>query len=200
MTTYSMPTIGFQSASFGLIPNTKRFTSPLSGDTQHLELAGARWLATFTFKTAKRSEAAAVTAFVSNLLGGANTFYGYDPNATTPLGTGSGTPLVNGSNQVGRSLVTDGWATGQTVLKAGDYFTVNGEMKMVSADVTSDGSGNATITFVPALRTSPANNAPLTITSPTCLMVPTDDQQSQWQMDESGFYTIVFNAVETFFA
>lgn len=199
--TISLPAgIGIRAARFGLRTNTQIYVSPLSGDTQRAELPGARWFTTFTLSTKKRADIAKIQAFLVSLTGPAGSFYGYDPNATTPLGAGGGTPLVNGGSQTGVSLITDGWPNSTAILKAGDYFTVNGEYKMVTADVSSDGSGNATISFAPALRNSPANNAPLTVTNPTCIMRLVDDEQAAWDINESGFYDVSFNAIETFFA
>ena len=114
-------------------------------------------------------------------------------------GSGGGTPLVNGSSQTGSSLITDGWPASKTVLRAGDYFSVNGELKQVTSDVLSDGSGNATIPFKPFLRGSPADNAPLTITRASCEMALVDDQQAIWETNERGVYMPkTFSAVEVF--
>lgn len=108
-----------------------------------------------------------------------------------PLG---GTPLVNTGSQsittgwaATASLITDGWtAAAASRVKAGDVFTianvysVNAETKVstgslqqfvVTADGSSDGSGNLTLTISPAIITGgayqnvnsvPADNAPLT--------------------------------------
>lgn len=102
-----------------------------------------------------------------------------------PLG---GTPVVNGASQTGASLVTNGWtAAAASRLKKGDVFTVAGvyavnpqtrqttgalRQFVVTADVSSDASGNATIPIYPSIVTSgafqtvtasPANSAALTI-------------------------------------
>jgi hypothetical protein len=92
-----------------------------------------------------------------------------------PLG---GTPLINGASQNSnstpqantQSLITDGWtAAAAARLKAGDVITianvyaVNDKTKSaytylkqftVTADVSSDGSGNATLTIAPPIVTS----------------------------------------------
>ena len=67
---------------------------------------------------------------------------------------------MNGANQTGSSIVTDGWTNNAAILKAGDiikfdgvYFVnpMSGEATadlaqfVVTADVTADGAGNATI-------------------------------------------------------
>lgn len=93
------------------------------------------------------------------------------------IGALGGTPLVNGANQVGSSLITDGWTALVTgVLKQGDVITigsgataVNGivpntatktgggvstgqlQQFVVTADVDSDAGGAATIPIDPPL-------------------------------------------------
>lgn len=117
-----------------------------------------------------------------------------------PLG---GTPLVNGANQglinagatdnpyvATTSLVTDGWTAAAALrLNQGDTFTiagvfsVNPETKastgvlqsfLVTANTSSDGSGNATIVISPSIiaggayqnvTARPADNAAITVTS-----------------------------------
>jgi hypothetical protein len=115
-----------------------------------------------------------------------------------PLG---GTPLVNGASQTGASLVTDGWtAAAASRLKQGDVFTIanvyavnpktrqsTGQLRqfVVTADVSSDGSGNATIPISPsivgplspALQTVnalPADNAAITVLGAASAVSPTN--------------------------
>lgn len=129
-------------------------------------------------------------------LGGIDTYMAQNvPTHTVgPLG---GTPLVNGASQnvtyatakdTGtQSLITDGWtAAAAARVKAGDVFTLAGvydvnpvtkatlphlKMFVVTADASSDGSGNATLTIAPPIITSgafqtvsaaPADNAVMT--------------------------------------
>ena len=107
--------------------------------------------------------------------------------ATHTIGAHGGTPLVNGASQTGASLVTDGWTASTAVLKEGDVITLAGvnavnpqsrestgvlRQFVVTANVTSDGSGNATIAISPSITTgtgfqtvtgSPADNAAITV-------------------------------------
>jgi hypothetical protein len=87
---------------------------------------------------------------------------------TRPFGAGGGTPLVNGASQTGSNLVIDGAPFTTTAwLKAGDIIKVAGRNIVfdVTADVNTDGAGNATIPIFPSLLVgqSPANNAAVTI-------------------------------------
>lgn len=98
-----------------------------------------------------------------------------------------GTPLVNGASQSGSSLITDGWTAAALLrVKQGDVFTIAGvfavnpvskistgalQQFVATADGSSDGTGNMTISISPAITTSgafqtvsgsPADNAALT--------------------------------------
>jgi len=198
MTILSIPTgIQIRSSSFGLKYNTQRFTSPLNGFTQRLNLPGAKWFASYTLASSKRANIAEVQAFLAKLRGGANSFYGYDPDGKVLLGAGGGTPLVKGASQTGSTLLIDGATAGVTNwLKMGDYFEVNGEYKMVTANINTNGSGEATITFEPPLRNSPADNAAVNITTPRCQMMLIEDDACQWAANYAGVYEISFSGVE----
>lgn len=201
MTILSLPSgIPIQKARFGLQSNTQIHVSPLSRTAQRVEFPGARWVAEYHLAPTKRADVAAIQAFLAKLRGAAGSFYGYDPSATTPRGVATGTPLVNGADQTGTTLVTDGWTSGVTgILKAGDYFQVGNELKMLVADVNSNGSGQATLTFEPPWRDSPADNAPIIVSSASCVMGLIDDDQVAWDVDEALFYGISFSAIERFF-
>lgn len=200
MTAIDMPTTpGFTTCRFGLETNTQTFESPLTKTVQRVLLGGARWNATYSLPAMNRTQAAPWKAFFLRLEGGANTFNAFDPDGKTPRGIATGTPLVNGGSQTGSSLITDGWTAGIVALKAGDYFSVNGELKMVTSDVLANGSGQATIPFKPALRNSPADNAPITVQKPACTMILADDMQAIWECDRMGIYQPkTFAALEVF--
>jgi hypothetical protein len=53
--------------------------------------------------------------------------------------------VVSDANQTGTLLGSKGWTPGVLVLRTGDYITVNDELKMVTADVTSTAAGTAVI-------------------------------------------------------
>lgn len=90
-----------------------------------------------------------------------------DQNINTHVvGTCTGTPLVNGANQTGSSIITDGWTVSAAILNAGDIisfagvFQINPQSRqstgvlqpfVVTADVVADGGGNATIPVYPPL-------------------------------------------------
>ena len=84
---------------------------------------------------------------------------------TSGVFTTGSTPLTNGANQTGNSLITDGWAASTAIFSRGDVFTlginaVNPQSRadtgalrqfVVTDDVTSSGAGAATIPIEPAM-------------------------------------------------
>ena len=108
--------------------------------------------------------------------------------------------VVNGASQTGSTLAIDGCTAdvfGWGI--AGDYFNVGGELHQLTEDADTDSSGETTLTFKPALRTSPVDNAAITFTKATCEMVLIDDQQGTWKCDKNGVYEAkTFSAMEVF--
>lgn len=205
MTTITFPTLSRAapaSMEFNLISNTQTFTSPLDGSVYTSELPGARWAFSLDFPSLQEADAALLQAFLAKLRGQANTFTMHNWARPTPRGTAGGTPLVNNSSvspttlQTGASIITKGWSAGAT-MKAGDYFTMNTELKMCVADATADGSGNMTITFEPPIRNSPADNAAITVTRPTAVFMLTEPK-SGWGSAPGGFTSFSLQGVEKF--
>ena len=200
MATFSMPaTPGFRSSQFGLISNTRVHRSPFDQSVQTLEMTGARWKASYDLPSMNRASASAWHAFLLQCRGMSGRFFAFDPDAKTPRGTALGTPLVNGASQTGTILNTDGWTPLESgLLLAGDYFGVNGELKMVVSAVNSDSNGEAAITFEPSLRSSPPNNDALTTSNPTCTMMLASDEQAVWDANNVSIYGMAFSGIEVF--
>ena len=197
MATYTIPTtVGFSSVEFGLENNNQVFESPLSNSIQVSELTGARWYATFNLPPMKKENSLEYIGFLQRLQGRVHSFFGYDANHRLPSGTIAGsTLLVNGASQTGTSLILDGAQASTTVLKAGDFFSVNNELKMVTVDATSDSSGDVTVNFVPSLRSSPSDDAVITTTNPVCTMKLTGDSTT-YSINTAGIYGISFSGLE----
>lgn len=127
------------------------------------------------------------------------------------VGTYAGTPLVNGANQTGASLVTDGWTATTTFLTVGDVFTLAGvfsvnpqnyqstgdlQQFVVTAQTVTDGSGNSTIAISPSITTSgafqtvtasPADNAAITVIGASGTVTP---QNLAFHKDAFTFATV----------
>ena len=188
----------FRNASFGLEENTETFTSPISNTIQTIARTGGRWYLTINYVPMTREDASEVLAFLTGLRGRVNSLFGFDPLGTQPRGNMSGSTLVvNGASQTGTSLICDGASNSTLILKAGDYFQIGSELKMITSDVTSDGSGNATLNFSPSLRSSPSDDASIITSNPKCIMKLTDDNTT-WNESTNSFYQISFSAIEVF--
>jgi len=122
---------------------------------------------TASFPPMTRAQFAPIHAFVLKQRGQYESFQVVPPVVNAGLGSPAGTPLVNGADQTGRSVVTDGWNNAIVIFKAGDYlkFANHDKVYTVTADVTSSGAGAATIAIEPALITSPATDSAITYTS-----------------------------------
>lgn len=100
------------------------------------------------------------------------------------------TPLINGANQTGSSIITDGWASGATTLQPGDKFTFDAVFALNPLNKASTGSlqqftllsqisdttGAITMSISPAITVlgsqatvtaSPADNAQIKVVGST---------------------------------
>jgi len=125
-----------------------------------------------------RAEAAPIAAFLAALRGQYTAFDIALPVIGTTRGAGGGTPLVDGAAQTGRTVNTKGWPNSTAILKAGDFVIFAGHYKvyMLTADASSDGSGDAALSLEPALFASPADGAAVTVSGVSWRVALTDDK------------------------
>lgn len=129
--------------------------------------------ATFATEAMGKYNEAMVKDAISKGFDGSVAGYNWKESQNIPthtVGAHGGTPLVNGANQNGEYLVTDGWTGGVTgLLKAGDIIHLSTIKEInpvnyqpvpsgrtarfiVLEDVNSDSSGNATIHVWPPIN------------------------------------------------
>jgi len=201
MTTLAWPTLSRVNPSaleWALLSNTQTFTSPLSQSVQTLELPGARWRFSCTFDSMPAADAAAMRAFLAQLRGRSRRFAVWPFALPRARGVATGTPLVNGVAQTGTSLATDGWTVSTTgILLANDYIGVNNELKLLVANASSNGAGQATLSFEPPLRASPGDNAAITITRPLATFM-LDEDASRWTTRAPSLDSFSIAATEAF--
>lgn len=178
---------------FELMYMTGLSQSPFSGAQQAHDWGGRLWMAEFALPPMLRATADEWLAFFHKLRGRYGYFRAGDFDRRTARGTW-GTPLVKGASQSGNTLDIDGVGNA-TVRYAGDMFQLEDRLYQLVANDTADGSGNATITFEPSLRSSPADNAALTVSSPTGLFRLTSNSVP-WDSDAVGVHGISFSAIE----
>lgn len=187
---------GFVTSRFRLVSNVTVHASPLSKVEQVLERDGALWGADYGLPPMKRAQAAAWIAALVALRGRFGTFYAFDPDARTPRGVATGTPLVDGASQAGNTLNTKGWSVSVTgIVKAGDYLEVNTRLHMVVQDANSAAGGLAALAIEPKLRESPADNAAITMTNAKVRMRLAANEVA-WDADNVARFGLSFAAVE----
>lgn len=176
--------------------NSKIFQSPFSGSSQTASFPGSRCAMTMTLKNRKEWEARALEALVADLDGvaGRVRLWDFARGGRSPAGT----PIVSQSKQMGKMLNTRGWLPNRLVLRAGDYITVNDELKKVTQEVRSDLSGQAVIRFSPQLRWPPNAGSPIECRKPTGIFRLVDEKQGDFTRTPGIFHAVTLQFVEAF--
>ncbi len=174
--------------------------SPYTFEEQRQTYQGMLWLAGVTLPPMKRAKAAAWIGFLTSLNGKEGTFLLGDPAGDAPRGVGTGSPLVNGGSQTGRTLNTKGWTTGVTgILLTGDYIQLGSgatsRLHQVVQDASSDGSGLSSLEIWPVLRESPVADSVIVINS-TKGVFRLAENTSRSEVDFTSFYGLGFSAIE----
>lgn len=172
--------------------NTKTFRSPFNGASQTVRFPGTRWICSLTFNNLTDEKSRRIDALVADLDGeyGRVKIRDWGREGRTP----DGNPVVQDANQTGTQLSSKGWTPGKLVLRTGDYLTVNDELKMVTADVTSTSTGTAIIPIAPMLRNSPPVNGKIEVANPYGIFKLKDNQQGAGNRVPGVFtsYTLEF--------
>ena len=114
----------------------------------------------------------------------------------TPQSRLTNTARVKGADQTGTTLITDGWPANTTVLKAGMFVTVVDQLVQLTNNATTNGTGEVTLAFKPALRVAPGDNAVVEYKNPYCLMFLTEEPTPS--VDQGYIYNLSFNLRESF--
>jgi hypothetical protein len=184
----------------GIIYNRSEFT----GRTQALRIGPAgRWTADIEIvPTNTQAGVNTVRAFLAQLYNPADSFRLSPADVQQVGGTVSSTCLVNGANQLGFTLACDGVPNSLAILIAGQFISValpNGDEQLLqlTANATSNGSGQVTFTFSTPLRAAPADNATVRLHFPTANM--RIENPTRWDVSPGLVYTYPsFTAVEFF--
>ena len=167
MATQTFPSIGIRDSSWEIVSNRRQFSSPFTEATQYAQRGGTRWRVTLNTVPLNKRNRATMQAFITRVTARSEPFT-LTPDAYTRLGAGGGAPKVNGASQTGFTLDIDGAPASVTGwLVAGDYFEVDGQLKQMTEDADTNGSGEATLVFAPELRRAPSDNAEVTLNLPT---------------------------------
>lgn len=134
---------------------------------------GRIWQETFEMLRASDADVQALLTFIEKVWNRGESFtiehLLLPGSGLAPNGLGTAGVTVSGADQTGTSLVTTGWPLSTSdVVRAGDVIKIGGfnTAHLITADASSDGSGNATLEIAPAIvsGSSPANGASITTT------------------------------------
>ena len=199
------PSLGVNASAgeaFRLRGNTRIFASPDAQSQQRTQLDDPVWRARIEYRTLNDARRRLLETFFDQLAGAYGVFEcGPARLGYARLGTGTG-GLVNGGAQTGKALVTDTWSVNNTVVLAkGDFFSIVGAdgrkyLFRCKADATTNGSGAVTLSFEPALRVSPADNAAIEVADPVCHMALADDEQNRIPLRRPYFGAAAVDLVE----
>jgi hypothetical protein len=171
-------------------------TSPFTGTQEVQDWGGEWWEYQVTMALTRPPDGRRLSAFFAALGGVRGRFLFCDPSIEPPGNTGLG--VVAGANQSGNALHTASWLVNTPLFQAGDFFSLGADaatrLYQITEDVASDQIGTATLRFVPRLRASPANGAPLEIANPKLVLRLTEPVPSR--IGRAGKFQFTFTARE----
>ena len=196
----TLPTVtGITTQNWGLERVVAVTESPFTNQEQVFEHEGAQWKATFTLPPMKKESASVWLAFLMSLRGRRGTFKIGHQDRKTIQGVATGMILVNGASQTGNAINLDGFANStNNVFKAGDYIQINSYLYMISADVNSNSSGEATVYVEPSLRSGieVINDNTTVIYTNTTTVMRLDSNELNWDTNNVSVYGISFACSE----
>lgn len=193
MAEITIPEILASNATFGLLRADVE-TELLTGASVFTEFAKAAWTYQIQLTIQTEAQGREWSAALSRLSRFSNHFTASPPGYTGAAYTAT-TLQVNGAGQLGTALNIKNGAASTTVLRAGEYFSVNGELKIVVSNCVTDGSGLGTVQFEPPLRSSPADSANLNLATPKAKF-RLSSPSAQWRIEPGRFYVLTIDAVE----
>lgn len=196
----TLPTAtGIQTQRFALTRIVGVSQSPFTRQEQVIQHQGEYWTATVQLPPMLKDNASQWLSFLLKLRGRRGTFKLGDQDRKTIQGNTTGTVLVNGASQTGNQIDVDGLGASVTdAFKAGDYIQINSYLYMITDDVNSNASGEATLNIEPSLRSgleTIADNDTVLYTNTTTLM-RLDSNEVAWDTDQVSKYGISFACSE----
>ena len=179
MAAISFPNITPEVQDFGIRYNTQVSSSNISGVTQRVELPGARWVGSLSFRDLTVAEAAALKTFMLELRGSAGTFLFGDLSHTSPFTTVTGSPTIEATStrRVIRTTVGSG------SFSPGDYIQIgtddSRELKMVISSTLVSGN-QYDLTIEPMIRRQTYIGQSIVYTNPKGVFFLAESDQAKW--------------------
>ncbi len=198
----TMPTVtGIATIEMRAINAVAYSRSPFTFSGQVHAYAGQMWQADVSLPPMRRGDAEVWLSWLVSLKGQLGTFKLGDPLGCMPRGSArdADTILVDGAVSSGGSIGINSAPTSRTnYLMAGDYIQigagVNQQLFKVLNNVSTDGSGAATVDVWPNVRTTITNATSVKVQDTTGLFRLSSNEQS-WSANQA-IYGITFGASE----
>ena len=186
--------IGFRTVNFKALSYTKQTTSQ-SGRRIRISTAGTRFSATIQYPRMALENWKPIQAVATRLQGPLNSFDVVLPSVSeNSSGVTSITATCDGATSAGASSVNIASnKNSQTILKAGDVvrFANHNKVYMVTADVTTDGTGDAAMAITPNLIEAVSNTESITVDDvPFRMTLSRDIQEYKYATDGTVSYEI----------
>lgn len=197
---------GGRVASFEMA-QTQSLLRTLSGITQVTSFPDRAWEMKLQVVEQKSAQLRAWALAMNRLQDRSNWFAFRPPYYSGPSTgyAGAGPHLVKGAGQAGLSLVCDGFTPSVAVMKAGDMLSfdvttglgnTNRQLVPITADASSNVSGEVTFALAYPIRLSPADNAAVNITTPSAYFMLTNPRGGVPDYKTSGMSGFTIEAME----
>ena len=199
----SLPTSpsNFKTSEWRIVRSVAVSVSPFTMKSETADYGGAVWTTTVTLPPMLKADASSWQVFFMQLHGRHGNFLLGDPDAKTIQGSATGTMSATANHSVGAYDITvDGLNASQsTAFKKGDYVQfgsgATSKLHMIVADISTNGSGQATLQIEPPLKTAISNNDVIVYVSAKAVM-RMDSNDLSWNADQVSTYGISFSCSE----
>jgi hypothetical protein len=176
------------------VTNVQANESQWNNSIRTLDLDNGYFAASVEIQVQTENEDRAWRVFWAKLRGAANNFRLPATQCQQTTITGTGIQVASGAAAGVTSLSTKNWANASTLLKAGQWIELNGQLLMLTADVPGTGT-NRTIHFDPPTRVSATTGDAIEVENPCgTVFIP----QSDGPQTRDGVMTWAFEAREAF--
>jgi hypothetical protein len=173
--------------------------SKYTGSRQTIVHPFAIWVFQGTLIPVEGADAGEWRSFLTKLEGQKHTFQLPVPGVEAPLSGYQGVLSTSATALARATSISVTGTANALALKEGDYFTINGELKIATAPVQLNGTGAGTISFQPGLRKPlTATGLVLTLNNPYCVMSAADDEAATWGLERPVRHGIKLSAIEAF--
>lgn len=155
-------------SDFELSRTEREFSSKFTEASQGISSPTGLWTVRLVFENLRRQDAQKLISTLWKLQGQTGSFKLYDWSAPAASGIGGEYSVTDYQHALpGKVFIITTHPQGTVIAKAGDYVSIDGELKGLTEDVIVDGANKAPLFFEPFMR------EPVTLTSKASFDTPT---------------------------